>query len=250
MIGPTTTFSIVGSGAGAWRMNRCSKNPLPNWAMNPASRNPIVISFHSICQSPRKLCATSDHARRRGQPLAPRQLLAGRVMLMAGVGLARVLAGLLLELRADEQPQQHRHQHDHHDPADVLGERELPADQHPQHQPELPHEVGRGELERERRGGARALLKQRLARSRSRRRSTTRTRRRARSPSRSSERPSRSSAPRSARAEPTPARSRRSRTRAPAPTTPPTPSGTSPAGRARSHRARSRPTTLSDTPRG
>jgi hypothetical protein len=63
MIGPTITFSIVGNGAGALRMNRCSKNPLPNWAMNPASRNPIVISFHSICQSPRKLCATSDHPR-------------------------------------------------------------------------------------------------------------------------------------------------------------------------------------------
>ena len=63
MIGPMITFSIVGSGAGAWRMNRCSKKPLPSWAMKPASRNPIVISFQSICQSPRKLCATSDHAR-------------------------------------------------------------------------------------------------------------------------------------------------------------------------------------------
>ena len=67
--------------------------------MKPASRKPIVISFHSICQSPRKLCATSDHARDRGQALAPRQLLAGRVVLMAGVGLRRVLARLLLEPR-------------------------------------------------------------------------------------------------------------------------------------------------------
>ena len=63
MIGPMSTFSIVGNGAGALRMNRCSKKPLPSWAMNPASRNPSVISFHSICQSPRKLWATSDHAR-------------------------------------------------------------------------------------------------------------------------------------------------------------------------------------------
>ena len=63
MIGPTIAFSSVGSGAGAWRMNRCSKNPLPNWAMNPASRKPVAISFHSICQSPRKFSATSDHAR-------------------------------------------------------------------------------------------------------------------------------------------------------------------------------------------
>ena len=30
--------------------------------MNPASRKPIVISFHSIAQSLRKLWATSDHA--------------------------------------------------------------------------------------------------------------------------------------------------------------------------------------------
>ena len=63
MIGPMITFSIVGSGAGALRRNSCSKKPLPNCAMNPASRNPSVISFHSICQSPRKLCATSDQAR-------------------------------------------------------------------------------------------------------------------------------------------------------------------------------------------
>ena len=38
------------------------KNELGNWPMNPASRKPIVISFHSIDQSLRKLCATSDHA--------------------------------------------------------------------------------------------------------------------------------------------------------------------------------------------
>jgi hypothetical protein len=43
-------------------------------------------------------------------------------MLMAGVGLPGVLTGLLLERLADEPPQQHRHQHDHHDPTDVLGE--------------------------------------------------------------------------------------------------------------------------------
>ena len=30
--------------------------------MKPASRKPIVISFQSICQSPRKLWATSDQA--------------------------------------------------------------------------------------------------------------------------------------------------------------------------------------------
>jgi hypothetical protein len=84
------------------------------------------------------------------QALAPAHLAAGAVMLVAGVGADRVRAGLLLELRAHEQPQQRRHQHDHHDPADVLGDGELPPDQHPDYEPELPDEVRRGELERER----------------------------------------------------------------------------------------------------
>ena len=52
---------------------------------------------------------------------------------------------------------------DHHEAADVLGQRELPADQHPQDEPELPHEVRRRELEGERRDGRRALLEERLA---------------------------------------------------------------------------------------
>ena len=56
-----------------------------------------MISFHSICQSPRKLWATSDQADSARQPLAQRQLLAGRVVLVAGVGLLRVAAGRLLE---------------------------------------------------------------------------------------------------------------------------------------------------------
>ncbi len=83
-------------------------------------------------------------------------------MLVAGVGLLGVLAGLRLQARRDERPQQQRHQHDHHDAADVLGERELPADQHPQHEAQLPHEVGRGELEGQRRGVAEAPFWNRL----------------------------------------------------------------------------------------
>ena len=71
-------------------------------------------------------------------------------MLVAGVGLLGVLAGLLLEALGDEQPQQHGHDDDQHEPADELGERELPADQHPHHDPKLEHEVRRGELERQR----------------------------------------------------------------------------------------------------
>ena len=163
MIGPTITFSIAGSGAGALLMNRRLKKLLPSCAMKPASRNPIAISFHSIGQSPRKLCATSDQRRSAVSRSRQRQLLAGRVMLVAAVGLERVLAapgpraGGLTNSRSSTVISD-----DHHDPAEVLRERELPADQDPQHEPELPHEVGRGELEGERGGRARALLEQAL----------------------------------------------------------------------------------------
>ena len=43
-------------------MKRPLKKSLPSRPMKPASRKPIEISFQSICQSPRKLCATSDQA--------------------------------------------------------------------------------------------------------------------------------------------------------------------------------------------
>src|SRR5438874_7864381 len=38
------------------------KKPIGSSAMNPAMRKPPTISFQSIAQSLRKLCATSDHA--------------------------------------------------------------------------------------------------------------------------------------------------------------------------------------------
>ena len=43
--------------------------------------------------------------------------------------------------------QQHE-QHDHDRAADELGQRELPADQHPQDDTKFQHQIGRGELER------------------------------------------------------------------------------------------------------
>src|SRR5436189_102386 len=42
-----------------------------------------------------------------------------------------VLAGTFFLVAADEDPQQRPHQPDHHDPTHVLGQRELPSDQHP-----------------------------------------------------------------------------------------------------------------------
>ncbi|HEX8977809.1 MAG TPA: hypothetical protein VF781_14975 [Solirubrobacteraceae bacterium] len=58
MNAPHTVCTMCGEPV---RNSECRK-PLPSWATNPASRKPIVISLHSICQSPRKLCATSDQA--------------------------------------------------------------------------------------------------------------------------------------------------------------------------------------------
>jgi hypothetical protein len=62
MTGPAITFSIVRRAAGASVMKRALKKSSPSRPMKPASRKPIVISFQSIFQSPRKLCATSDQA--------------------------------------------------------------------------------------------------------------------------------------------------------------------------------------------
>ena len=73
-------------------------------------------------------------------------------MAVARRGCLRVLACLELQPARDEQAQQHGHQRDQHQPADELGERELPPDQHPHEQAELDHEIGGGELERERAG--------------------------------------------------------------------------------------------------
>ena len=63
-IGPTITFSISLTGSGASVTKRSLKNDIGSSAMNPAMRKPALISFQSICQSPRKLCATSDQASR------------------------------------------------------------------------------------------------------------------------------------------------------------------------------------------
>src|SRR6266540_6415481 len=60
--GPMITFSTRRSPLGASVTNRSLKNDAGKSAMNPAITNPPTISFQSISQSPRKLCATSDHA--------------------------------------------------------------------------------------------------------------------------------------------------------------------------------------------
>jgi len=84
------------------------------------------------------------------------------VVLVAGVRGARVCPRLLVERTRDEQPQQERHEHDENEPAEELCGGELPDEEDPEHEPELPDEIPRGELERERGCRRRSVLKERL----------------------------------------------------------------------------------------
>src|SRR3982750_213102 len=61
-IGPKRTFSSSRSGAGASVRNSELKKSDGSSETKPAIKKPAVISFQSICQSLRKLWATSDHA--------------------------------------------------------------------------------------------------------------------------------------------------------------------------------------------
>ena len=83
MSGPTITFSTAATGPGASVRKSVLKKSLPRRPTNPASRKPSVISFHSICQSPRKLWATSDQAETLVSRSRREHLLAGRVVLVA-----------------------------------------------------------------------------------------------------------------------------------------------------------------------
>ena len=62
--GPSRTFSISRTGGDASVTKSALKNAVGSRATKPAIRNPARISFQSISQSPRKLSATSDQARR------------------------------------------------------------------------------------------------------------------------------------------------------------------------------------------
>src|SRR5262245_40014351 len=83
-------------------------------------------------------------------------------MLVPALGLLRIRARLLLEAPRDEEPEPGPHERDQEQPADELGERELPTEEDPDHYPELEDEVRGRELERHRRDEARALLQHRL----------------------------------------------------------------------------------------
>src|SRR3954452_16095396 len=112
-----------------------------------------------------EVAADARPGRAAGEALAPGEcpvLIVVAMMVVAGLRLLGVAPRLLLQSRRDEHAQEHRHQADQDDPAEELGEGELPAHQHPEDEAELPDEVGRRELEGE--GGDRrgALLEERL----------------------------------------------------------------------------------------
>jgi len=110
------------------------------------------------------LFATSDHA--ATDVRRSRRLIASPPALWcwcpASVLCLGPPASLLLEPAGYEGAQQERHRDDHHEPSDKLAERELPADQQPDHRTEFDDQVRRRELEGECRGGRRALLEERL----------------------------------------------------------------------------------------
>src|SRR5919204_4158237 len=60
--GATTTFSACCAALDECVTNRPLKKLIGRRAVNPAATKPPMISFQSIFQSPRKLCATSDQA--------------------------------------------------------------------------------------------------------------------------------------------------------------------------------------------
>ena len=162
MTGPMSAPQSVWTAAGASSRKRPLKKSSPSSAMKPGQQEAREDLL------PQHLPVAAEVVRHvgpgvgRGQPRAPGQARARRVVLVAGVGAERVLARDLLVAARDEDPQQRPHEGDHHDAAEVLGEGELPADEHPQHEAQLPDEVRRGELEGQRRAGRGALLEQAL----------------------------------------------------------------------------------------
>ena len=110
MIGPTITFSIVGSGAGRVTDEQVLEEPVAELGDEAGEQEPERDLLPQHLPVAAEVVRDVRPRAHRGEPLAPGQPLAGRVMLMARVGLDRVRTRLILELPTDEQPQQHRHQ--------------------------------------------------------------------------------------------------------------------------------------------
>ena len=140
-----------------------------------------MISFQSISPSPRKLCATSDQASSEVSRWRQRARRAGQWCSCPRLRRLRVRARLLLEPPRDEEADPGPHERDQDEAAEELRERELPAEEDPHHDPDLEHEVRRGELERHRASRGSRPSGTSTSRSRSPRSCTTTRRRRGRS---------------------------------------------------------------------
>src|SRR3954470_1536780 len=102
--GPTSTFSAVRSTPGASVRNTALKTLPGRTATKPAITKPAVISFQSICQSPRKLWGDVRPRLNGGHALAPAELARRDRVHVPGVGLLGVGARALLLARRDERP--------------------------------------------------------------------------------------------------------------------------------------------------
>ena len=225
MIGPTITFSIVLISGGASWMKRRVEEVVAQQADEAGEQEADRDLLPEHLPVAAEVVGDVGPGARRRQPLPPVPLRSrGRVDVVTCACLG-VLARLLLQLRRDEAPQQDRHQRDQHDPADELGQRELPADQDPDAPGRAPRRGWSRRTGRRARSPPRRPSGTATSRSRSPRRSRTRRRRRGRWPSPAARSRCPRAPTRSARAAPRPGRSRRSRSRAPAPTRPPRPSG-------------------------
>ena len=132
--------------------------------MKPASRKPSAISFQSIVQSPRKLAATSAQASARGEALAPARAApspspwcswpacaswAWRRACSSSRGETKRRSSTAISAIRTMPPT-------------YSASANCQPDQHPEDQPQLPDQVGRGELEGERGDRRGALLEERL----------------------------------------------------------------------------------------
>ena len=84
------------------------------------------------------------------EPAAERQRARGGGVYVSRLRRESVVASFVLEPPRDEEAKEDRHEDDQDGAAEKLREREPPAEQDPEHEPELPDEVRRRELKRER----------------------------------------------------------------------------------------------------
>ena len=95
--GPTITFSTAATGPEASDRKSVLKKSFPSRPTNPARRKPSDDLLPQHLPVAAEVVGDVRPGRGARQPLAQRELLAGRVVLVAGVGLLGVAAGRLLE---------------------------------------------------------------------------------------------------------------------------------------------------------